>query len=159
MSRVQDEANTAWPPEEEWQMYSKILVGIDGSEASRRALRTAIELAGTHGATVHALGVEEHLPHYAATAGEVEEAKEEQDTFFGRVMEDARRVAQEHGVPLTTEVRAGNAAQQIVLAASEGSADLIVLGAKGHSVIRDFLLGTTTDRVTHHAPCSVLIVR
>lgn len=74
-------------------------------------------------------------------------------------MDDARRVAAEHGVQLTTEVRVGNAAQQIVQAAREGGFDLVVLGAKGHSVIRDFLLGTTTDRVSHHAPCSVRVVR
>lgn len=140
-------------------MYRKILVGLDGSEASRKALRAAIGLARAHGASLHALGVEEHLPHYAATVGEVEEAKEEQDTFFARVMDQARRAAQEHGVELTTEVRAGNAAQQIIQVARQGGFDLVVLGAKGHSIIRDFLLGSTTDRVSHHAPCSVLVVR
>ncbi|MBI4498098.1 MAG: universal stress protein [Chloroflexi bacterium] len=140
-------------------MYRKILVALDGSDAAKKALRAAVELARTHGASLHALGVEEHLPHYAATVGEVEEAKEEQDTFFGQVMAEAQRVAADHGVGLTTEVRAGNAAQQIVQAAREGNVDLVVLGARGHSIIRDFLLGTTTDRVTHHAPCSVLVVR
>jgi nucleotide-binding universal stress UspA family protein len=140
-------------------VFHKILVALDGSDASRKALQLAIETARIHEATLHALGVEEKLPHHAATVGEVEEAKEELDTFFSQAMVEARRVVSEHGLDLTTEVRAGDAAQQILLAAREGGFDLIVLGAKGHSVIRDFLLGTTTDRVTHHAPCSVLIVR
>lgn len=152
-------ARAAPSVEEGADVYRKILVALDGSEASRKALRAALGLARAHGAALHALGVEEHLPHYAATVGEVEEAKEEQDTFFGRVMDEARRVAEEQGLGLSTEVRAGNAAQHIVQVAREGGFDLIVLGAKGHSVIRDFLLGTTTDRVSHHAPCSVLVVR
>jgi nucleotide-binding universal stress UspA family protein len=145
--------------EKEGDVYRKILVALDGSEASKKALGAAIQLAGSHAAGLCALGVEEHLPHYAATVGEVEEAKDEQDSFFGRVMDEARRAAAERDVRLTTEIRAGNAAQQIVRAAGDGEFDLIVMGAKGHSRIRYFLLGTTADRVSHHAPCSVLLVR
>ena len=122
-------------------------------------LGTAIQLSRSRAAGLCALGVEEHLPHYAATVGEVEEAKDEKDSFFGRVMDEARRAAAEHDVQLTSEIRAGNAAQQIVRVASDGEFDLIVIGAKGHSRIRYFLLGTTADRVSHHAPCSVLLVR
>lgn len=140
-------------------IYRKILVGLDGSEASKTALRAAVRLARAHGASLHALGVEERLPRYAATVGEVEEAKEERDQFFSRVLEEARNVARGYGTDLSAEVRIGNAPHQIVSAAREGAFDLIVLGAKGHSIIRDFLLGTTADRVSHHAPCSVLIVR
>ncbi len=140
-------------------MYGKILVALDGSEASNKALRAALELGRLHAATLHALGVEERLPHFAATVGEVQEAKQELDSFFGQVMEVARAAAAQRGVELTTEMRAGNAAHQIVEVAREGQFDLIALGAKGHSRIRDFLLGTTSDRVSHHAPCSVLVVR
>ena len=145
--------------EKEGEVYRKILVALDGSEASKKALGAAIQLARSHAAGLCALGVEEHLPHYAATVGEVEEAKDEKDSFFGRVMDEARRAAAEHEVELNTEVRAGNAAQQIVRVASDGEFDLIVMGAKGQSRIRYFLLGTTADRVSHHAPCSVLLVR
>ena len=134
------------PPQEEKEggVYRKILVALDGSKASKKTLSAAIQLARSHAAGLCALGVEEHLPHYAATVGEVEEA---------------RRAAAEHDVRLTSEIRAGNAAQQIVRVASDGEFDLIVMGAKGHSRIRYFLLGTTADRVSHHAPCSVLLVR
>jgi nucleotide-binding universal stress UspA family protein len=145
--------------EEGSEVYRKILVGVDGSEPSKKAMHAAVQLARIHGASLHALGVEEHLPRYPATIGEVEESKEEMDNFFVRVMEDARLIAEEYGVGLTTEVLAGNPAQHIVLRARNGAFDLIVLGAKGHNIIRDFLLGVTTDRVSHHAPCSVLIVR
>jgi len=144
---------------EERGAYQKILVALDGSVAATKALTRALQLARAHSACVHALGVEEHLPHYAATVGEVEEAKNEMDSFFAHVMAGARRIAAGYGIELSTEVRAGNAAQQIVTVAREGGFELIVLGAKGHSRIRDFLLGTTSDRVSHHAPCEVLLVR
>jgi nucleotide-binding universal stress UspA family protein len=140
-------------------LYRRILVALDGSEASRRALRVALELARALGANLHAIGVEEHLPHYAATLGEVQEAKAEANAFFEEVMAGARALAAEYGVPLTTEVRAGNAAQQIINLARQGGFDLIVLGAHGHSFLEHFLLGSTTDRVVDHAPCSVLVVR
>jgi nucleotide-binding universal stress UspA family protein len=140
-------------------LYRRILVALDGSEASRRALRVALELARALGANLHAIGVEEHLPHYAATLGEVQEAKAEANAFFEEVMAGARALAAEYGVPLTTEVRAGNAAQQIINLARQGGFDLIVLGAHGHSLLEHFLLGSTTDRVVDHAPCSVLVVR
>ncbi len=140
-------------------MYRRILVALDGSDASRRALRAALELARALGATLHAVGVEEHLPHYAATLGEVPEAKAEANAFFEEVMASARALAAEYGVPITTEVRAGNAAQQIINVARQGGFDLVVLGARGHSFLEHFLLGSTTDRVVDHAPCSVLVVR
>ena len=159
MTGLREQGGQVQAPAEASGIYRKILVGLDGSEASNTALRAAIRLARAHGASLHALGVEEHLPRYPATVGEVEEAKEEQDRFFSRVVEDARQIAREYETDLTTEVRMGNAPHQIVSVARDGGFDLIVLGAKGHNIIRDFLLGTTTDRVSHHAPCSVLIVR
>jgi nucleotide-binding universal stress UspA family protein len=140
-------------------MFQKILVALDGSAAAKRALQTALDLAQLSRAEIHALGVEEHLPHYVATVGEFEEEKEEQDSVFAKVMSEARAISGEQGFTLETRIQAGNAAHCIIEAARDGGFDLVVLGAKGHSVIRDFLLGTTTDRVSHHAPCSVLIVR
>jgi len=140
-------------------MYHRILVALDGSAASKLALHAAVELAATAQATVCALGVEERLTQYEMAPAEIEEDKAEQDDWFAEIMDEARREANERGVALETAVQSGNAAQRIIQTARDGHYDLIVLGAKGHSVIRDFLLGTTTDRVAHHAPCSVLVVR
>jgi len=62
--------------------FEKILVAIDGSECSDRALGKAVELAALAGATLTALAVEGPLPAYAATIGEVHEVKREKDAFF-----------------------------------------------------------------------------
>lgn len=138
--------------------FTRILVAVDGSEASTRALDVAIELTQLTAATVVALAVEGPLPAYAATVGEVEEVKRERDSFFAGLLEDVRLRAAAAGVEVETELRPGHAAELIVRVAAEREADLVVLGTKGH-FLRDHVRGSTADRVSAHAHCPVLIVR
>jgi nucleotide-binding universal stress UspA family protein len=138
--------------------FVRILVAIDGSDASERALAKAIELAQLTGAELTALAVEGPLPAYAATIGEVEEVKREKDSFFESLAAEARLMGREAGVELSVEVRAGHAAELISRVAAEGRYDLVVLGHRGH-FLRDHLLGSTADRVAQHAPCPVMIVK
>jgi nucleotide-binding universal stress UspA family protein len=138
--------------------FDQLLVAIDGSEGSDRALSTAIELTGLTGGRLVALAVEGPLPAYAATVGEVDEVKREKDAFFGRVVARAKQDAERAGVELEVEVRAGHAADLIVRYARERGVDLVVVGHKGH-LLGDYLLGSTADRVAHHAHCPVLIVK
>jgi len=138
--------------------FQKILVAIDGSPGGQKALETAIELAKlTHG-ELHALAVEGKLPAYAATIGEVDEVKREKDQFFETIARLARDQAQEEGIDLHIEVLPGHAAELIVRHASAEDFDLVVVGYKGH-FLEDFLLGSTADRVAHHATCPVMIVK
>ena len=74
-------------------MFQKILVAYDGSEGSRRALLAGIELAKRLSADLCTISVIEHLPHYAATVGEVKEAQEEFETFFRTLTKQARDLA------------------------------------------------------------------
>jgi len=138
--------------------FARILVTIDGSDGSRRAFAKALELAALAGASLTALAIEGPLPAYAATIGEVEEVKREKDAFFGALVADVRREAEEAGVALDVEVRPGHAADVISQFAADGGYDLIVLGRRGR-FLRDHLLGSTADRVAEHAPCPVMIVR
>lgn len=140
-------------------MFEKILVGMDGSDGARHALERALELATLTGGHVHVLSVEEHLPAYAATVSEVEEEVRFESHYFRRVQSEARRVAHQRGLTITTDVVPGHAAETIIRTAREGGHDLIVLGHAGHARIMSLLLGSTADRVTEHAPCPVLIVR
>ena len=135
-------------------MYRRILVGLDGAPASEQALKEAIALARLTGAALTALSVEEKLPAYAASVGEVQEARQEMDAFFARVQAAAEARAQAAGVALQTAVRAGRAAQVLIAFAQEGAFDLMVVGAgEGRG------LGSTADRVAESAGCSVLIAR
>jgi Universal stress protein UspA and related nucleotide-binding proteins len=138
--------------------FERILVAIDGSECSDRAFAKALELAELAHARVTALAVEGPLPAYAATIGEVDEVKREKDLYFNALALRARKQAEQSGVAIDVEVRAGHAAELISQVATEGSYDLVVLGHRGH-FLRDHLLGSTADRVAEHAPCPVMIVR
>lgn len=138
--------------------FTNLLVAVDASEASNRALETALELAQLTGASVMALAVEGPLPAYAATVGEVEEVKREKDEFFGRLAQDVRARAERRGMSIEVEIRPGHAAELIPRVAKERGADLIVLGHRGH-FLRDHLLGSTADRVAEHAECPVMIVK
>ncbi len=138
--------------------FQRILVAIDGSPGGQKALETAIELAKITGAALDGLAVEGRLPAYAATIGEVDEVKREKDAFFGTLGRLAQEQAREEGVELEVDIRAGHAAELIVRYAKKGDFDLVVVGHKGH-FLEDFLLGSTADRVAHHASCPVLIVK
>ena len=138
--------------------FTRILVAIDGSECSDRALAKTLELAVLVDARVTALAVEGPLPAYAATVGEVDEVKREKDIYFNALVLRVQKQAEESGVKLDVEVRAGHPAELISQVATEGSFDLVVLGRRGH-FLRDHLLGSTADRVAEHAPCPVMIVR
>jgi nucleotide-binding universal stress UspA family protein len=138
--------------------FRNLLVAVDASETSNRALEKALELARLLEASVTALAVEGPLPAYAATVGEVEEVKREKDAFFSRLVLQVRDRAAAAGVDVEVEVRPGHAAELIPRVAKECGADLIVLGQRGH-FLRDHLLGSTADRVAEHAECPVMIVK
>jgi nucleotide-binding universal stress UspA family protein len=140
-------------------MFRNILVGLDGSEASRRALEKALELASLTGGAVHVVSVEEHIPAYAATVGEVDDELEFENEYFRTVHADATRAAAARKMIVSFDTVRGHAADQLVRTATARQADLLVMGHKGHSKLHHFLLGSTADRVVEHAPCPVLVVR
>ena len=138
--------------------FDNALVAIDGSEGAQRALDCALSLAERLGGKLTGLVVEGKLPAYAATAGEVDEVKREKDQFFVNVIEGAKAAAKERGVEFTTDLVPGHAAEVITQYAKAHNHDLIVIGHRGH-FLGDYLLGSTADRVAHHAHCPVIVVR
>lgn len=140
-------------------MFEKILVALDGSEGARRALEVAVELARMYRAELHSVAVEGKLPAYAATLGEVDEAKAEKDAFFERIDREAVAYAAAHAVELHPVKMVGDPADRVVHYAEEGGFDLLVLAARGHSLAHRFHLTGTADKIIDHAPCSALLVR
>jgi nucleotide-binding universal stress UspA family protein len=140
-------------------MFKTILVGVDGSPGSLRALDVAAGLAEESGGTLHALTIIERDPRFAATVGEVDEELASAEAETRQLQERARQVAAEHDVQLETLTAYGHAAQSLVQHTKAGHYDLLVLGASGHSGVWAPFLGSTTDKVSRHAGCSVLIVR
>ena len=138
--------------------FQRILVVLDGSKASRKALRMAISLAWQHDAELWALSVEKGLPRFPATVGEVQEEKERQDRYYGELQQQARELAGRRGVSLRSEVLPGRGATAITGYARQGGFDLVVLGGDPPGGFWRALTGTSS-RVSRGASCSAMIVR
>lgn len=136
-----------------------MLVAYDGSKGATKALEAALQLAQMTRAELWALAVEDRLPHFAATIDEVQEEKSFANHYYEECLDTASATALRHGIILKPIIRAGHVARTIVEVAREEHVDLLVLGHSGRSEIWATLLGTTAEKVSRHAPCSVLIVR
>lgn len=139
-------------------MYKKILLAYDGSEAAQPGLAAGLDLAKIHGAELWALAVQEMRPRFGGPINEMQEEKEFANQQYGKLLEGVRRLAQEAGIELKTLMRLGLPAKIIIAVAKEGRFDLIILGHVGLGGVWE-LMGTTAEKVSRHAPCSVLIVR
>ena len=140
-------------------MYKKLLVACDGSEGSQIAVLHASILAKKLGAGLSAIWVRSSLPHYPETIDEIDVEEESAHEFFENIKAQLQSVGVGQGVTIQPEMRSGHPAQQILEFARAHETDLIVLGSRGHSRLWGELIGHTADRVSEHAPCSVLIVR
>ena len=145
-------------------MFRSIVVGTDGSETARKAVREAVELARSVGAKVDIVSAyapvsEQRLRDEARQAPEdlqwMIKAREDVDD----TLRDAVEEHEDSGVEIETFARQGDPADAILDLAEEREADLIVVGNKGMTGAKRFLLGSVPNKVSHHAPCSVLIVR
>lgn len=140
-------------------MFRKILVANDGSEGAKKAVQTAIDVARRYEAELHEISIEERLPHYAATVGEVIEAKQEASDYFRRVTGEAEQAAAAHGLRLTSHVMPGHEVETIVQFAKNHGFDLLVIGFMGHSKIFGRFWGSTSQNLAKHSPCTVLVVK
>ncbi|MCX7825046.1 MAG: universal stress protein [Verrucomicrobiae bacterium] len=140
-------------------MFTKILVGYDGSKGGRAALERAAVMAREYNAQITALWVRQPLPRHADLPGEPEGEAEAADEYFEERKREVEAVAKRHGITIACECRAGHAAKVIVRFADEGGYDLIVIGHSDHPELWGRLLGDTADRISDHAHCSVLIVK
>jgi nucleotide-binding universal stress UspA family protein len=140
-------------------MFKKILVALDGSEGSKKALTAAVGIAAEFGAELQSISVKERPTHFVATPGEFAEDREELDRHFGTITEEAKACARDHGVELLSEVRSGHEVETIVRFARQIHADLLVIGFMGHSRAFGSIWGGTSQNLTKTSPCSVLVVK
>ena len=143
-------------------MIESMLVATDGSETAGKAVSQAADLAAGTGARVHVMTA--YHPRHArvATGSTVDPERGQwrlaQDAWADTVLDDACAVLRLRGVQAEPHARKGDPADAIIGLAEELGTDLIVVGNKGLTGARRFLLGSVPDKVSHHAPCSVLIV-
>ena len=145
-------------------MFQSIVVGTDGSETAGEAVREAIELAKAVGASIELVSAyepvsRERLREEARQApGDLQWMVNPREDVEATLSEASERV-EAAGVSVNTYPREGDPADAILDVAEERNADLIVVGNKGMTGTKRFLLGSVPNKVSHHAPCSVLIIR
>ena len=139
-------------------MFTKILVAIDGSPASEKALAAAVDLAVNYRAELTALGVVE-VPEVVGMIDEVDEIRQGTEAYLRKINEAAVNYAHSRGVVLRSVLVRGHAAEAIVKYAESEGVNLTIVGQHGHSRIARFLLGSTSDRVSEHSSCTVMIVK
>lgn len=140
-------------------MYTRILVGFDGSKCAERALNVGLALAKALEADLHVIMVEEDLPKYASTIGEYDEVKQQRDAYFAQLGKQVHLAAQLAEVPLQTHVVAGHEVWSIVDFVKHYHFDLVVIGHRGHSTLHERVFGSTASSIVAHVPCHVLVVK
>jgi nucleotide-binding universal stress UspA family protein len=145
-------------------MFGSIVVGTDGSETANEAVRQATELAKAVGGKVMVVSAFEPVGNQRLREERQQVPEDmqwmvnEREDVEATLKEAAERIG-EAGVEVETFSRQGDPADAILDVAEENTADLIIVGNKGMSGAKRFLLGSVPNKVSHHAPCSVLIIR
>ncbi|MDP2712684.1 MAG: universal stress protein [Solirubrobacteraceae bacterium] len=144
-------------------MFGSIVVGTDGSDTATQAVRQAIELARALGGRIELVSAYE--PVSDARLRESIDVPEDLQWIVNpredveATLEAAASEVRAAGVEVEVFARQGDPADAILDVAEERGSDLIVLGNKGMTGAKRFLLGSVPNKVSHHAPCSVLIIR
>lgn len=137
-----------------------IVVPVDFSVESKKALRYASKLAAQFGSVLRLVHVVEpapflnDVPNVIITRSEAEVSKESLNKLQSLAQEEIEEL-----IPVQTEVRVGKPYHEIVSAAKVLGADLIVIATHGYTGLKHALLGSTAERVVRHAKCPVLVVR
>jgi nucleotide-binding universal stress UspA family protein len=144
----------------EEHMPRSIVVGTDGSNPADEAVRQATDLASREGARLIFVTaypdpqiIRERMTGGAHT--ETVDLRRVADAVLKRAADEALA----KGVEVETHAREGVPAEVIIAVAHEQQAELIVVGSRGLTGLKRYLLGSVSSKVSHHAPCSVMIVR
>jgi len=156
-------------------MFHKILVAIDSSESNHQVFNTAMAIAKATQADLmllHVLSSEEEnspnipmigVEYYPTLAGELAEMHQKQWVAYeNQGLEMLRSYAEQassEGIKAEFTQNFGSPGRMICTIAGTWQADLVVIGRRGHSRFNELLLGSVSNYVLHHAPCSVLTVQ
>jgi nucleotide-binding universal stress UspA family protein len=145
-------------------MFDRIVVGTDGSETATEAVRTAIELAKLSGGKLEIVSAYQPVSQQRmrdegeGISGDVSHTvnpREDVQLVLGNAAAEAKKAK----VEVVTHPREGDPADAILDVAEENNADLVLVGNKGMTGARRFLLGSVPNKISHHAPCDVWIVK
>ena len=144
-------------------MFDRIVVGTDGSDTAKEAVRTAIELAKLTKSKLEIVSAYEPIPQSRlkdegeGISGDVAFSVNPREDV-NLVLDKAAGEAKKAKVEVVTHAREGEPADAILDVAEENKADLIMVGNKGMTGARRFLLGSVPNKISHHSPCDCWIV-
>jgi nucleotide-binding universal stress UspA family protein len=141
-------------------MLSKILVPVDGSKDSLRALDHGIYLAKKTDASITLMHVMENPPTvYVESQKVLNDLLANFRTESQNILDKCKQIGSRSDVKVETVIGQGDAASQIVGYAHDGNFDTIILGRRGLGTFKEIVLGSTSNKVLHHAKCSVMIAK
>ena len=145
-------------------MFKRIVVGTDGSETATQAVKTAIELAKLSDAKLEIVSAYEPVPQQRlkdeseGISGDLAHTvNPREDVQF--ILDKAAAEAKQEKVDVVTHPREGDPADAILDVAEENKADLVLVGNKGMTGAKRFLLGSVPNKISHHASCDVWIAK
>jgi len=145
-------------------MFKRIVVGTDGSETAKEAVKTAIELAKMSKAKLEIVSAYEPVPqdrlkqeseHISGDVAHSVNPREDVQFILDKAAADAKKAK----VDVVTHPREGDPADAILDVAEENDADLVLVGNKGMTGAKRFLLGSVPNKISHHSPCDVWIAK
>ncbi len=139
-------------------MFAKILVAVDGSESSKRAFDKSVFLAQKCNSKLYVVNVVldwEYGGDSAATFELIDELR----ARGTELLEQCKKQALQSNVQVETVLEQGDYAHEIIEVAKRKNCELIIMGSRGMSPIKELMLGSVSLKVMHHASCPVMVVR
>ena len=141
-------------------MFTNVLVPVDGSDNSYRALDAALHLSEKLGSSITVVNVMEQVPitHIGSEKllSELLEAykKENQE-----ILSKCSNIATEKGLSIKTLLLQGNPASVILDYSKKEKFDLVIMGSRGMGKFKQLILGSVSSKIVHHSPCAILLIR
>jgi nucleotide-binding universal stress UspA family protein len=141
-------------------MFTKILVPVDGSDNSYRALEAALVLSEKLGSNISVVNVMEQVPitHIESEKllSELLEAykKENQE-----ILSKCSEIARQKGIAIKSVLLQGNPAPVILDFIRKENFDLVIMGSRGMGKFKELILGSVSSKIMHHSPCAIMIIR
>jgi nucleotide-binding universal stress UspA family protein len=145
-------------------MMQKIMIATDGSDMSKKAVKSGIDIAHHAKGCIIAVYVIDisrlsHLPGYAMLPGLKDKVSELMKEEGRQATQFAADQAQMMNVPCRKIIAQGNPSQEIIKSAQEIEADLIVIGSRGRTGVEKFLLGSVAEKVVLQSSIPVLMIK
>ncbi len=152
-------------------MFKEVLVPLDGSHHSEKSLEYGAKIANESDAKIilmHVYSIPQILrePSYYPPSDQAVLASAQMASLIEgirdagkKILDKAKRQIDKLGIEAEEVLVEGHVVEEILRVAQEKKPDLIVLGAQGHSRIKEIFLGSTTENIVRHAPCPVLVIR